>query len=175
MLVATAAMAMLLTIACAQSDEDAADQLQLEDSTVPEDDGDMGMERIETTRDLDSFTAIRSCVPFNVLVSPGPDDVTYALIIDAEPEVAAVVSAAVNDGVLALSTTGGFNTTRAMKVTVVMPNDSLAVLEKTAAADLVVAPGFVVDSLDVLSGAAGVGRFIIVGLTAEQITIENAG
>lgn len=119
---------------------------------------------------LEPFTAIRTCLPFNLLVTPSDDD-SYSFTIDADKSIEQALKLEVADSLLTVTTSKGFNSTTAIKAWVSLPKDKLLKIEKSAAADLVVGEGFVVDQLDILVN--GLGQLSVFGLTANDLVLEN--
>ena len=77
-----------------------------------------------STINLQPFSDIQVCVPFNVAVQPGP---TYAVQIAAEAAVKNAFKATVGaGGVLSLQTVGGFTTTQPIQCIVSLPKDKLS-------------------------------------------------
>lgn len=130
-------------------------------------------ENASMTIALDEFKAVRSCLPFNLLLAPSDDNETYAIAIEADGSVAEAINASVVDGVLAIGTVSGFNATGPIKATVTMPKGALQNLDKNSASDVVLAPGFELPSLTIMSSV--VGRYLVFGVTVDELTIESAG
>lgn len=76
-----------------------------------------------TTTNLDPFTQISVCTPFNVVVQPGPG---YALQIAAEASVKNALRATVAGGTLSLQTSGAFSTSQPIQCIVSLPAAQLA-------------------------------------------------
>lgn len=76
-----------------------------------------------TTINLDPFTQISVCTPFNVAIQPGPD---YAVQIAAEAAVKKVLEASVSGGVLSLQTNGAFTTSQPIQCIISLPAAELA-------------------------------------------------
>lgn len=122
-------------------------------------------------RVLEEFTSIRTCLPFNLLIKPSEEgEPEYSLTIDTDDHPISI-SSEVDESVLTVTTTTGFDIPTAIKVTIALPNSKLSKIFKAAAADLVVAPGFDVPSLDVQVN--GIGQLIINDLTTEDLLVAG--
>lgn len=66
-------------------------------------------------RELPPFSRVQLCVPFNVLVSPSTRPPAYGIQVEADPAVAAALTAAVSGGTLQLES-GGFSTPSPIQV-----------------------------------------------------------
>ena len=77
-----------------------------------------------TTINLNPFTNVQVCVPFNVAIQPGP---SYAVQIAADQAVKNAFQATVGSGgVLSLQTNGAFTTTQPIQCIVSLPAAQLA-------------------------------------------------
>jgi hypothetical protein len=72
------------------------------------------------TRTLPPFTSVQVCTPYNVLIQPGTgaNANAYQLVLDADPAVRTATKATVTNGVLALESSGTFQTSNPIKITV---------------------------------------------------------
>ena len=70
------------------------------------------------TTTLPAFSAVRVCVPFNVLISPAANANQYAVVLDADAPVQRTLQATVANSVLSLGVSGSFETTKPIKLTV---------------------------------------------------------
>lgn len=87
---------------------------------------------------LEAFTAVTSCVPYNVQIVPGP---RYTVAVDADADVEAALTADISDSVLYLGS-GAFNTSNPIMVNVTLPATALAgVRQGGGLASIFVAPG----------------------------------
>ena len=83
-----------------------------------------------SVQQLQPFTNITSCVPFNVLIQPNASDSnTYTLTAAAEPAVLSSLNATVSNGTLFLQTSGNFSTQRPIQVALTLPAGQLQALE----------------------------------------------
>lgn len=71
---------------------------------------------VEEESELDPFTGIQVCLPYNVVIAPSPGN--YSLTIEASLDVLAALSATVTDDTLQLETDGDFVTDQPIKLTV---------------------------------------------------------
>lgn len=69
------------------------------------------------SEDVDPFTSIQVCLPFNIAIAPGGPD-NYTIVAVAEDSVLEAISFDVVNGTLELSTDGDFNTTGAVELAV---------------------------------------------------------
>jgi len=77
-----------------------------------------------TTINLNPFTNVQVCVPFNVAIQPGP---SYAVQIAADQAVKNAFQATVGSGgVLLLQTNGAFTTTQPIQCIISLPAAQLA-------------------------------------------------
>lgn len=84
------------------------------------------------------FTTVTSCVPYNVQIIPGP---RYTVAVDADADVEGALTANVTDKVLYLGS-GAFNTSNPIVVNVTLPATALAgVVQGGGLASIFVAPG----------------------------------
>lgn len=121
------------------------------------------------TRDLEEFSGIRTCLPFNLLIKPSKGE--YSLTVDSDESIESAIKADVSAGVLELTTKTGFNVSQPIKVWVSLPSDKLENIVKSAAADVVVQQGFKVKELDVLVN--GLGQMIIYDIRVDDLVLES--
>jgi hypothetical protein len=130
---------------------------------------------------IPSFYAIRSCLPFTVLVRPesytgppGTDARDARIEILADYYVVNATQASVSNGILALSLLHGFETNWPVQITVyTSPSRQLRYAANFASGTLVIGPGLNVSSFEV--GNTGVGRVLAYDLTAEALRINSTG
>ena len=70
------------------------------------------------TRTMRSFSAVRVCVPFNVLITPAASANQYQVVLDADAPVQQSLQATVANNVLSLGVSGDFQTNNPIKLTV---------------------------------------------------------
>lgn len=73
-------------------------------------------ESLSVSIDVDPFTSVQVCTPFNILVAPSSGN--YSLEATADPSVLAALSAAVFNGTLQIETQGTFSTNQTIQFTV---------------------------------------------------------
>ena len=128
-----------------------------------------------------SFYAIRSCLPFTVLVKPetstsasGEAPQGGRIEMLADYYVVNATQAAVSNGILSLSLMRGFETNWPVQVTVyTSPSRQLRYAANFASGTLIIGPGLNVSSFEI--GNNGVGRVLAYGLTAEALRINSTG
>lgn len=125
-----------------------------------------------TTINLQPFTDVQVCVPFNVAIQPGP---SYAVQIAAEQAVKDVFQAAVaNGGVLQLQTSGGFTTSQPIQVIVSLPASQLAGVTVTAPqTQVLLRNGFTPSKLT--AAVAGSSTLLADGLAAASGSLSASG
>lgn len=105
-----------------------------------------------TTINLDPFTQISVCTPFNVAIQPGPD---YAVQIAAEAAVKKVLEASVSGGVLSLQTNGAFTTSQPIQCIISLPAAKLASVSVIApSTEVLLRNGFNLGTLTATVGGA---------------------
>jgi hypothetical protein len=92
---------------------------------------------------LEAFTNITSCLPFNVLIklSASGSSNGYMLSTSVGPEVDAALRAAVVNSTLYLGSNRKFETTDAIRVTISLPADKLQAVENKAMGSIIINPG----------------------------------
>lgn len=73
---------------------------------------------VPKTRAMHPFSAVRVCVPFNVLVNPAASANQYQVVLDADDPVQQSLQATVANNVLSLGVSGNFQTSNPIKLTV---------------------------------------------------------
>ncbi|KAJ9509684.1 hypothetical protein QJQ45_011323 [Haematococcus lacustris] len=126
---------------------------------------------------LPPFYAVRSCVPFTVLIaapSNASSDGNGVLLIDADVDVIQRISVSLSNGVLALSVTDDFVTNSTIKCTITPGNASgLSYVQNFGIGDLVVGPGFRSSQFSVSS--TGIGSTYVFGLTTSTVRVVSTG
>ncbi|KAL6758149.1 hypothetical protein V8C86DRAFT_1552181 [Haematococcus lacustris] len=126
---------------------------------------------------LPPFFAVRSCVPFTVLIaapSNASSDGNGVLLIDADVDVIQRISVSLSNGVLALSVTDDFITNSTIKCTITPGNASgLSYVQNFGIGDLVVGPGFRSSQFSVSS--TGIGSTYVFGLTTSTVRVVSTG
>lgn len=69
---------------------------------------------------VDPFSAIEACLPFNIAIAPGGPD-NYTVVAVAEDPVLDSINVLVDNGTLQISTDGDFNTTGSVELAVWLP------------------------------------------------------
>lgn len=125
-----------------------------------------------TTINLDAFSNVQVCVPFNVAIQPGPD---YAVQIAGEQAVKDAFKATVGgDGVLQLQTQGAFTTTQPIQCIVSLPASNLTGVTVTAPSTAVLLrDGFKPSSLN--AAVAGSSTLLASGVAAAAGTLAASG
>ena len=125
-----------------------------------------------TTINLNSFTNVEVCVPFNVAIQPGP---TYAVQIAAEQAVKNAFQATVGSGgVLSLQTTGAFTTTQPIQCIISLPASKLAGVTITApATQVLLRNGFT--SSKFTAAVAGGSTLLADGVAAAAGSLTASG
>lgn len=121
------------------------------------------------SRQLEAFSGIRTCLPFNLLIKPSSGE--YSLTVDSDKAIDTAISSEVSAGVLELTTKTGFNVSQPIKVWVTLPSNKLENIVKSAASDVVVQQGFKVKKLDVLVN--GLGQLIINDIRVDDLVLES--
>lgn len=139
---------------------------------------------------IPSFYAIRSCLPFNVLVLPSnassnisatgplgsPGDNTNGtgrVVFVAEQDVINATNVTVTNGVLALSLAHGFATRQAIQLTVYTALQPLVYAGSFGSGDLVLGPGIHTTSLAIYS--SGVSQVKAFNMTVQDLAIVTTG
>lgn len=125
----------------------------------------------QTTIELEPFSTIHDCLPFNLKVEP-VDTADYQLSIEAEAPLLESVSHSIEDGVLYLGISEGFNTSRVIKVVVYLPSDALETVMSASTSHLVVSAGFSVPSLTV--STSGLASIRVFDIEVEDLVMEGA-
>eukprot|EP00884_Botryococcus_braunii_P022190 jgi/Botrbrau1/8655/Bobra.0087s0009.1 len=120
---------------------------------------------------VDPFTAIEACLPFNIAIAPGRPD-NYTIVAVGESPVLDSINFSVSNGTLQLSTDGDFNTTGSVELAVFLPADQLEALTVSSVGEVTILPGFSAPSFT-LSSAFGSGDINVIGFDTEELTIEN--
>ncbi|KAG2491469.1 hypothetical protein HYH03_010254 [Edaphochlamys debaryana] len=123
--------------------------------------------------------AVRSCLPFNVLVLPGSESGSGpngSILMSAEDAVlgATDISYAPDTGILALSLSKGYESTRVINLTITAANtSSLRYVQNFGPGNVVVGPGFNVSDFN--AAATSIGGVLATGLTARRVFVTNTG
>ena len=125
-----------------------------------------------TTINLNAFSNVEVCVPFNVAIQPGPD---YAVQIAGEQAVKDAFKATVGgDGTLQLQTMGAFTTTQPIECIVSLPAAKLTGVTVTAPSTRVLLrDGFKPSSLN--AAVAGSSTLVASGVAAAAGTLAASG
>ena len=125
-----------------------------------------------TTINLDPFSNVEVCVPFNVAIQPGPD---YAVQIAAEQAVKDAFKATIGSGgVLQLQTQGAFTTTQPIQCIVSLPASMLTGVTVTApSTQVLLRNGFKPSSLS--AAVAGSSTLLADGVAAAAGTLAASG
>ena len=73
---------------------------------------------------VDPFSAVSICVPYNVLIAPSNDSRTYSIAIESDAAVAQTTRASGVNGSLSLESTGNFQTSKPVKLTIFLPGNA---------------------------------------------------
>ena len=125
-----------------------------------------------TTTNLDAFSKVEVCVPFNVAIQPGPG---YAVQIAGEQAVKDAFKATVGaNGVLQLQTLGAFTTTQPIQCIVSLPDTKLTGVTVTApSTQVLLRDGFKPSSLN--AAVAGSSTLLASGVAAAAGTLAASG
>lgn len=121
-----------------------------------------------SSRELGEFSAILTCLPFNLLIKPSEGE--YSLTIDSDEGIDKVVSAEVSEGVLQLSAKTGFTATQPIKAWVTLPSDKLKEIVGLGGGNVVVQQGFKAKKLKVVKGS---GEMIILDIRVDDLVLES--
>lgn len=124
------------------------------------------------TINLNAFSNVEVCVPFNVAIQPGPD---YAVQIAGEQAVRDAFKATVgSDGVLRLQTQGAFTTTQPIQCIVSLPASNLTgVTVRAPSTAVLLRDGFKPSSLN--AAVAGSSTLLASGVAAAAGTLAASG
>lgn len=124
-----------------------------------------------STMRMDPFSKIVHCAPFNLMISPSPD---YKVVVVAEDDVKAAVSAEVHGETLHLDVKQGFRTDKPIQVTIGLPRDKLKSVKNVfPKSDVAVSEGFSVQRF--MAQVSGTARMVLRGLDAEEATLRTSG
>ncbi|KAK9803286.1 hypothetical protein WJX72_007531 [[Myrmecia] bisecta] len=124
---------------------------------------------------LPAFTGVQSCLPFNILVAPSGGPGQYAVALNATSDVADLLSLAIVNDTLLLETTGPFQTTAPIQLTVVLPATELQRLIVTSPiSEVTVANTFTPPGLLVYAPAYA-AQINLVNVQTPALVISTAG
>lgn len=128
------------------------------------------------TARLPPLIAVRSCLPFNILVKPRNDSEVATLVElrGDQAVVKATVLSASTAGLLTLSIAQGFVSTNPINLTI-YTNDTqtLQFVQNSGAGSVVVGPGYDVNTLDVRT--SGLGKVFVLDVQAKLVDITSKG
>ncbi|GBF95661.1 hypothetical protein Rsub_08643 [Raphidocelis subcapitata] len=137
---------------------------------------------------IPSFFAIRSCLPFNVLVVPSnatlapgaapPPGAAARISFTAEPAVLNATNATVASGVLALNLVQAFETSQPIRLTVTAaPGRPVTYAAALGSGDVVVAPGAALNAtaFEATGGSGGGGSVYAMGVDVDAVKLSSAG
>ncbi|KAK9832261.1 hypothetical protein WJX74_004765 [Apatococcus lobatus] len=127
----------------------------------------------EEVFELDPFTGIQICLPYNVLIAPSAGN--HSLTIASSLDVLAALSATVTDDILQLETDDDFITDQPIKLTVFVPNGELqSVLVTSPLSQVTLAPGFRLPSMTINNGY-NAAQTIVLDIQARFLNIISSG
>lgn len=151
-------------------------------ATGPEAPTNMTVNMTSMQQAVPAFTGIRSCLPFNILVAAASttsdtssSSTNGSIVIQAEYNVINSTVAAIKDGILTLSLSGGFDSRQPINFTVVVPGGTsqLRYVANYGSGLVVLGPGHNVSSIRLVSPT--VGQIEAVNLTAESVSLQSSG
>ncbi|KAK9832135.1 hypothetical protein WJX74_000285 [Apatococcus lobatus] len=123
---------------------------------------------------VDPFSAVSICVPYNVLIAPSNDSRTYSLAIESEPVVAQSTRASGVNGTLSLESSGNFQTSKPIKLTIFLPGNALnGITVNSPSSTVGVAAGF--GSKQLIINSNGNGQVNLASFNASTAFVTNTG
>ncbi|KAK9865682.1 hypothetical protein WJX84_000242 [Apatococcus fuscideae] len=128
---------------------------------------------VEEDIQLEPFTGVQICLPYNVLIAPS--DGNYSISMEASLDVLAGLTAKVTDGTLQLETDADFVTDQPIKLTVFVPSDRLqSILVTSPLSQVTLAPGFHLTSFSINNGY-NAANAILLGLKTRFLNVISSG
>ncbi|KDD76852.1 hypothetical protein H632_c86p1 [Helicosporidium sp. ATCC 50920] len=122
-------------------------------------------------RALGEFHTVQSCVPFNVVITPGDK---YQVEVKAEKPVVDAITSDVKSGVLQIGIRA-VKTKENIEVTVTLPKSKLRFIQlSNTVATTFVEPGFDVPELNLSIGGGGSSLYVD-GIAVNNLTLNSSG
>lgn len=127
-------------------------------------------------RDLEDFSSLSYCAPFNVRVVPEVSGDEYYVLIEAERDVLdAVLTQVDENGVLWIGTSGNFTTNQTIEMTIVAPDTAIKSIRHVGAnAGMYIEGGVRADEFDLTVGG-GAHQLYLNSASIDYLRVDMSG